>query len=593
MRRHEWTAALGSALALSLLFAAKVFRRAPIASVWDWDYTFTSQAIAARTVREFGQIPLWTPFVCGGMPYLGNPQSRLLTPAFLPYLVLSPDHAARVELVVHLAAAFVGAFYLARSVRLSRSASFVSALVFPTCSFHLAHFAVGHAATALPLALLPWPLALGLRALATRRASFAALAGLVLAVMFGEGGAYALSYGLLLLGALLGVHALVERRLAPLGVLASSVAFTLAFGAAKFLVTFEVMQANPRHTARPETFPPALMLRALLSHDQDIAQFHPHQLWGWYEYGAYVSPAFVALALLGAVAARKRTWPYAAGTLLFCALAFGHLPEDSLASPWALLHRIPPFSSLRAPSRFLAVVVLLLGLLAGFGTELLQRRLSRRAWAAVLAVVALSLVDAWVVGTPALEHAFRPTLPAPAAPTRPPRPFAQYLDTSPPLMVGDDGASPRMYPILRSGHGVVNCYEPIQSPSAAVGTADPRYRGEQYLTGPGSLRLVAWSPERLTFDVNADTATTLVVNQNFDAHFRLTEGRGSVLSEHGLLAVKVPKGAQRVTLVYRCAAFWWGLALALAAATISAFLWLGERRVARRSGDAGSADSPP
>jgi hypothetical protein len=587
LERHEAMLVALAACLLGVLFGARLFRAAPLGRADDWDYTLLSQALGVDSVERFGTWPLWTPYACGGMAFLGNPQSRVMTPMFLLHLAFGPDTGIRLELVAHVALAFAGAYYLGRTLSLSRAASFVGALVFPTCSLHFAHFAVGHAATALPLAYLPWPLGLALRSLETRRYSLAAAAGACIAVMFGEGGAYATSYSFLALGFVLGLRAVLERRLEPLRVLGMVLAFTLAFGAAKFALTYEVMLKNPRHTMRPDGFFPLLMLRAVFSRDQDLFQLHRFQRWQWDEYSAYVTPGFVLLALAGAWLARRRSWIYSAGVLLFAALAVGYLfsiwepVPRPLESPWTFLHRIPPFNSLRVPARLIALVVLFLGILSGFGVDALCARFGRRALSAVLAGAVLSVADAWWVGTPNLAYAFRPgpsTAPAPPA-ARPP--FEQYLDRAPPLMSGEDGpASRRMGVVVASNHGILNCYEPIRPPRAALGPGEPGYRGEHYLEGDGTWSLVAWAPEQMTFDVNVPKPATLVINENFDDHFRVTGGNGAVVAAGGLLAVELPAGQQRVRLAYRCWRFIAGLGVELLAACGAGLLVWRERRKA-------------
>jgi hypothetical protein len=41
-----------------------------------------------------------------------------------------------------------------------------------------------------------------------------------------------------------------------------------------------------------------------------------------------------------------------------------------------------------------------------------------------------------------------------------------------------------------------------------------------------------------------------VVNQNYDRFWRLTAGRGTVISQGGLLAVSIPAGRQTLRLSY-------------------------------------------
>ena len=38
---------------------------------------------ARRTVVDYGEVPLWDPYYCGGLDGLGTPQSRFVSPTFL------------------------------------------------------------------------------------------------------------------------------------------------------------------------------------------------------------------------------------------------------------------------------------------------------------------------------------------------------------------------------------------------------------------------------------------------------------------------------------------------------------------------------
>jgi len=87
----------------------------------------------------------------------------------------------------------------------------------------------------------------------------------------------------------------------------------------------------------------------------------------------------------------------------------------------------------------------------------------------------------------------------------------------------------------------------------------PGYKREQYLLGPGSLTLASWSPEILDYDVEVKSPTVLVVNQNYDSSWRLSRGQGELFSYNGLLALRLPAGAQRVELRYRSYRFLLGL----------------------------------
>jgi hypothetical protein len=155
---------------------------------------------------------------------------------------------------------------------------------------------------------------------------------------------------------------------------------------------------------------------------------------------------------------------------------------------------------------------------------------------AAAAVILIGIADAWTISVPNLyfETHETPNFP-PAAP------FRQVWNES------DHG----MLTTVVSNLGALNCASPLLQPHFAQGFNQPSYRGEQYLVGSGQLSLIDWSPNRLVYQVSANGPARLVTNQNFDPGWRLGEGTGHLAAFNGLLAVTIPRGQQRVVLVYR------------------------------------------
>jgi hypothetical protein len=77
----------------------------------------------------------------------------------------------------------------------------------------------------------------------------------------------------------------------------------------------------------------------------------------------------------------------------------------------------------------------------------------------------------------------------------------------------------------------------------ALGREHPRYRGEVYLeAGPGTARLVRFSPNQLTVEVTgARAGERLIVNQNFDPGWRVNGARAE--KHRDALAVTLTAGS--------------------------------------------------
>jgi hypothetical protein len=119
--------------------------------------------------------------------------------------------------------------------------------------------------------------------------------------------------------------------------------------------------------------------------------------------------------------------------------------------------------------------------------------------------------------------------------------FRQFRDVTP----------MRMLSVNLAGMGAAYCHDPLLVATAVVGSNQPGYPGEQYLAGPGSLTLTAWTPNVIDYYVDTSSPTVMVVNQNYDPGWKLARGVGEVSRRAGLLAVRLPKGRQRLELRYR------------------------------------------
>lgn len=539
------------ALAFALAFAYPLLRHFGQPGFNDdWDYTWQLHWVPYLTVVQFHQFPLWNPYKCGGMPMLANPQARFMTPFFLLHLIWAPVVGMHLEVVLHLATAWAGGYVLARVMGLGVLAAILCGSLFPGSSWFYLHMGVGHVVF-LPALYLPWFIALLWIAAEQRRLFMAALGGAVLALIFFEGGVYPVTQAGLFAG-LLGLVLTVQRRSGwPLMVLGIAGLFAAGLAAPKLLPSFELMRQLSRPTGFiAESHRVRELLAALFSRAQDPAS-HP-QLYGvgqfsFWEVGAYVSPLIVPLVLLGIVTRPGRTLPWLIVGLFFFGTAIG---DAGRYAPWSLLHHLPIFSSERVVARFLIPLTLALGVIAACGVDFLTSRGRFAAWLAG-AMVAAVVLDLWIVDPPLLLRAFggaEPTIPVSASFQQVNGPFIRF----------------NMYAWTRANQGTVNCYEYAEPQTAVIGYRQPGYNGEQYLSGPGSIRLLRWTPNALSYEVDLPQSGVATINQNYDRGWRLVRGQGQVFSAKGLLALRLPPGRQRLEIAYHSPLALIGTVVALA-----------------------------
>jgi len=552
-----------------------------IGIVYDWGEHLQPNWAAFYTILHFRQIPLWNPYRCGGMPLLAHPLSPFVTPLFVLQLIFGPFVGVNLEIPVHIAIGWIGGYLLARSLEMGRLGGLTCASVFSASSWFYLHIAVGHLEY-LPAAYMPWIAFLVWQGIQRQKLLPWVLGGLLLAITFGEGGVYQCVRIVLLVWVLSLYFAVVGKTLEPIKGMVVLGVFSTGFAALKLLPCWDVMQLHPRQINELENNDAWVLLVGLFTRDQSWGRLAVDDsqvglpIWGFFELGTYVSPVAVALAVLGLSSSPRRALPWLLLAVLFFSLALGG-PEPWY--PWALIHQLPVISSERVPSRFLMGVTLPVGVIAGLGADFLARR--HKPLGAILAagLLFVAIVDAWKVSRPNLDSPAER-----AAPTS----FGQALgdaklsdlppEVSPSPQFRQFFGSPwEMVGANISNLGAVYCNEGMDfsdlDKRSVLGFNQPNYFGEQHLAGPGSITVQQWTPNAISYEVDTPVDNVMTVNQNYDANWRLVEGKGEVFSEDGLIAVRLPAGAQHLRLAYRSYSFSAGAVVTLVTSIAALILW--------------------
>ncbi|HEX5705676.1 MAG TPA: hypothetical protein VFX96_00155, partial [Pyrinomonadaceae bacterium] len=370
--------------------------------------------VAAARVLTGGSLPLWNPYVFGGMPLLGAAQGGVLFPLNWFFLVFPAHAAANLMMLSTYAVAGLGAYLYARRAGSNIKGALLTSFVWQTCGFMVAQ--VGHTNVVQTAAVLPWILwALDGYAATGRRTRGALLAAVVALQVF-AGHSQTNAYTLILVAAYALSMAYAadarEQRASYLRALAL-VAVGLALAAVQILPTLELLRASLRAEASYDFFssfsmPPRFALALLapyLSGGGDGALFRaPYTGTDFYaEYIGYVGLAPLALAALApAVRRDARTKFWAAAAVCAFALALGRFLPFDLNE---LVYRVPVLNLFRVPARHLMELDFALAVLAGRAlTALSKARASKDAPAldgggttARVAAVCASLVSLTVL----------------------------------------------------------------------------------------------------------------------------------------------------------------------------------------------------
>lgn len=545
--RFAWFAALALVATWPYLRTAGVLNEFRDAQVL-WSY----EDAARRTVVDYGQLPLWNPWYCGGLYGLGSPQARFGAPTFLLTLLFGTSGGEALLCFLAVLLALEGAYRYLRSRAVGALGGFLAAPAFglggmfamaPTLGWH----------NFLGFALLPWAL-WGTRRAARGQVRGAVVAAAALASMVGLGGTYVAPISALACVVEALIVGLRRPRRTAWTVLAAGALLALGLSLGRLWPIFEELQRAPRVVAGTSGNDPGSLVGALFGY---LPVF---SLASWYLVGLFAG----CVAVLGLWRRRVVLALGAAGVWAW--LALGYWAKPSL---YGALRVSRFFSMLRAPERFLVPLMLLVALGAGWAvTHWAARARARRfRWPRLAAAALVIAVLGLFANVPVLVQNFRlgaATRQLGYAPAAIDRPFHQAR--------GNRWAAAVFGPMNR---GSLSCWEAYAVPQSPLLRGD--LEREAYLrdTSAGAVEERGWSPNRLDFRVALERPTRLLVNQNHHRGWRSDVGQ--VVNERGLLAVELPAGAHEVTLRFVPSSAVGGLSASLAALVVAWILWRRKR----------------
>jgi len=417
-------------------------------------------------------------------------------------------------------------------------------------------------------------------------------------------------YEILLTGTLAVVLAIgwafQDRRVRPIVALSLMCAVGLGLSAAKVVPVLDLMREHPRlvpletsDESREEPIPDnkvvldhsekqsldepsivhgswgegtrwervAVLLKAFLGRHQRAVTQYFSTGWLWHEYGAYLGPLGALLVVASPFLCRDR-WPWIASAAFCFLVGLGRigLRRFSWVAPFKLLHFLPLFRSMHCPSRFFIPALFAGCIVAGFALENIRKRAGQRGPHAgrssmtvrwfIPCVVLVSLVDSVLVGRRALQGTFDVTPPLA-------KPRTQSLVTV-------AGHNQPVAPLMLANRAVRVGYEPLHIRARVHSVEQPGYRGEHFFVssqagsaGRGcQTRLISWSPDTVSVQVECTTEGYVVLNRNWDKGWRAGLPY-EALSHDGLVAVRVPPGAHMIRFSFQSSALQAGVVVSL------------------------------
>jgi hypothetical protein len=564
---------------LAAVFCAPLFAHPQALGSNDWDQHLFYYGVVLKNIVEYGQMPFWNPWYCGGDVMWQNPQIAILSPAYPLTAMMSLQLAMKVNIVLHYWIGFVGMhLLLRRAIGLTFLPAVIYLATLVTASGAPAiHLRVGHSVF-LPGFYLPFQLYFFFKAFKTGEWKYICAAAMTLALMIFNGGTHILPMSIAALGTFSICAAIGRRDVRPVAMAIAFGIAGLAYSAPKLLPVVEYVQGDQFWDTRNPTEKPDLVTLEMLKQTylvptQDVGGRLPMQRHAWHEYGNYIGIESAIATVFGLVwvlvrRSRDDHWfgiSLAVTTVMLFLLSLG---EFSRYSPAVLTHYLPLFSSFRIPSRFSIPFLQFAALtLAWAMRSILARALPQAARVAIGvaclgAAAHLIYVNQWNLKDVFNQQPFDTSFHWMSGP----RTVATDTESSP-----YTPGSP-MLKALMDDRSFLNCYESLQLARGAVGDRPQVFDAD---AAPMRVTDLDFSPNRLTFTVNDGPGDARVMlNQNWAPGWTSTAGPIKAGPRTELSSVTVPAGRSgRYAFAFTPPGFYAGSALFLIALAATAWAW--------------------
>jgi hypothetical protein len=539
----------------------------------DWDFATTFNAVAKEAVLKYHQIPLWNMYA--GHPLFADPQSNWLTPTFILTLLIDVVYSMKIQIIAWYIAGMTGMYLLGRHFKLGVLSSCIMAYVFMLSSIFSNNTTDGYI-VGRTMMFMPWAFLFYLKSIKSNIHVISH--AIVLSLCLLEGGVYALAYICVYTGlyaCLSTIRDFKKNRYRYLTTYLAAIVLFVALSSVKLLPLIELASQYPRLTENDmfkelqvySGYSLEMLYYGLLGTYQ--TSYHPilkHSVWDMYS--AYVGPIALALALYGIALSWRKHWPIIAIMAFGLILVYGTTQEEMVL--WNAIHKLPGFSSLRGPARFIIVPLLCMAVLSGLGLARIEEKHKGVSSIIVIAV----FLNLLYVSTPTLDESFVI--------------HPKGIEESPYFIRTTDNPDriwmfSNSYQNFLEHHGLTNTYGTLaylsNYRSPMKGLVDKSYSGEAYLASGEPVEIVSLTPNSIAVKPHATGDDTLIVNQPYYSGWKTNAGETH--PKDGLLSVDVTPQTQTVELYYSPDSFKIGTAITLL--TITAILLYYKRCFGRHS----------
>lgn len=539
---------------LCLMFTSPIFANNNV-GIFDWDLHLSLSLITEKSIKEHQQIPLWTPYVCGGQPLHEHPLSMWLYPLFFANLLFGPLIGFKIQIFLHLFIAMLGMYFLSKYIKISWPHNLLPSIILAFSSIFVS-FATGGFTEWFSGMLLPWIFLFYLKSFKNKKYWF--LTSLFITFIFFSGGIYNLAFIVIFLIIYSIFRSFKERKIFPITGLIVIIIFVILIGAIKFTPAIPYVYSHPRVTTTDWYTSYGLLYNSLLNRDQTIFADKEQTVFThyavpppgqneqgifWWEQSAYVGIIPVALFIIGIFLCWRKRWPLIVTAIIFLDIILDNVAPIPI---YPALHALPLMEFLRVPQRFLIIFVFILALISGLSLQKICHRFSYKKALIPTIIILLITIDLMLVSRPVFEDAFTIT----------PNNISMSKDFyQTQALLLNPKIAPRNSNFLEyymNNKGLINCFDGLPYSVSTIPHNSVKYKGEYYLEQEsGSINLVYFSSNKVTVNIDTNQEDKAIINQNYYDGWRIYGSVDNKASAHnGLISTSVNKNTNNVTFYY-------------------------------------------
>jgi multisubunit Na+/H+ antiporter MnhC subunit len=564
---------------LALYFCWPLFEQPQGLGANDWDQHLFYYSVVLKNLVEYGQMPYWNPWYCGGNVMWQNPQIALLSPVYPLTAVMSLQLAMKINIVLHYWIGFAGMHLLLTRVM---GVAYLPAVIYLATLVTAAggaaiHLRVGHSVF-LPGFYLPLQLYFFFSAFRTGAWKHVLLAAMTMALMVFNGGTHILPMSVAALGSFAVFAAIGRRDWRPIALVAVFGIAAVAYSAPKLLPVAQFVSGEQFWDTRNEIEKPDLVTADVLRQTylvptQQVGGRLEMQRHGWHEYGNNVGLGSAIAIVTGVIWVLVRRAPahhwFGVSLALTAIVLFSlSLGEFSPYAPAVLSHHLPLFENFRIPSRYTIPFLQFAALTLAWAFQSIVGRngLGRAARLAVAIVCVAASAHLLATNRWNLKSVFtQPPFDTSFRPMAGPREIATDDDTNAYI------AGSPMLRALVEHRAFYHCYESLQ----LLRAADP---DQPHLIVEGTARIsdVDFSPNRVAFNAfGGPEAAKVMLNYNWGPGWSSTAGPIELIGERGRRAAVTiaPGQTGRFEFSFTPPGLYAGVAILAFAVLASIALW--------------------